>query len=372
MTAFAALMWLAFSAAPAHAQQCVEDERVVLCATDPAIDVAGIAALVALEPNARGAPLRATIAAAPNGLEIAIDGGAHIVVDGPDADSQRRAAALAIAEALEVEAAPAPATPATPAAQPRSPAELATPWRDPRPLATPEDRDLWLPYARWEDRAVFPAGATFVTTRARVVPTLDHRGIAASLDCDVRLALPGGFWLGAELSPGYLVIGDGIEGGRYGLGAAVRASIDLDWIAFGAIAGVASLARTGTPVAGLLGISLRLGLVDWAHGEIDVAIGRSGDTGWVPAYVRAEILGAASDQVELLLRARGEWELGSIGFELGARWFPDGDRIGTTGFELGVGLAAYTFRQRCEFVDCPSLDATWGPSLVFALHQRFE
>jgi len=231
-------------------------------------------------------------------------------------------------------------------------------WTDERAAATDEDRAFY----GFVPRPVLQArpGLWAMSLRGRGLAMLDRPGAALDGELSIEHVLTDLVTLGVEIAPAWFAVGDRITGGiGGGMTAAHLLFTAEDVLAVGVYAGVAATPRPGTPLAGILGLRVRLGLLDHAHAELRGSLAYNDGLGVSFGEARLELLLPASAAVEILV-ARGElaFELGWMGLEAGVRYWPTERREGGDfGVEIAVGARTHTFLQRCELGGCTP---EWG------------
>ena len=96
---------------------------------------------------------------------------------------------------------------------------------------------------------------------------LDRTGAALDVELSVEHVLTELITLGVELAPAWFGVGERILGGIGGGMTSAHLLFTSDVLAVGFYAGVAAIPRPGTPLAGILGLRIRLGFLDYVHAD---------------------------------------------------------------------------------------------------------
>ncbi len=246
-------------------------------------------------------------------------------------------------------------------------------WIDERPPATEHERSAY--YGLFQRPLQLPQpGLSSITTRARGLAMTDRVGASLSAEFAIEHFVDDVFTLGLEVAPAWIALGDRLTAGIAGGMATAHVVLDGDVIAFGLYGGIAAMPRPGTPLGALFGIRIRIGLLDFAHGEIRGSLAYSDALGVVFGDLRAEILFPATESIEVIgLRADVAPEFGWAGLEAGARFWTSGRRdAGESAIEVMLGARMHGFLQRCEFGGCAMEWGAGGPTLSVAWVTRLR
>ncbi len=235
----------------------------------------------------------------------------------------------------------------------------------------PGDAD---PTWRWYPTVVFTAppaqGTWMLTTRIRVMPSSDRQGVALGGDVSLEHMVADHFLLGVSVTP-YAMVGQRVMGGRTGIAAALHARVETDLGALGIYGGVATLARSGGPLAGLFGLSLRLGAYDLIHGILYGSFLWNDTYGVLFGQGGVEMLLPLDVQWGIVIRGEAAPELGWAHAEAGLQFFfLDESEPRAWGLELAGGAQWMQFHESCGFGPCPNADSTYGPMISLGLFYR--
>lgn len=248
--------------------------------------------------------------------------------------------------------------------------EVAPVWTDERAPATDEDRARYFPNRVFTPRP----GLWAASLRGRGLAMLDRTGAALDVELSVEHVLTELITLGVELAPAWFGVGERIVGGIGGGMTTAHLLFTSEVLAVGVYAGVAAIPRPGTPLAGVLGLRIRLGFLDYVHADFRGSLAYSDVLGVSFGEARLEVLVPASDALELLIaRVELSFELGWQGLETGVRYWPtEGREAGDFGVEIAVGARTHIFLQRCELGGCSPEWGAGGLTVSAALLARMR